>query len=511
MRVSSNQTVILGAPGCGKTTALLRLLDQCFTEGIKPHEVAFVSFSRRAANEALERACKQFGFKKADLPFFRTLHSLTFHQLGLRSNEVMRPQDYNMLGGILHAPFTHFSTEQEVESVADFGVEKKGDVMLFLESLARAKKISYEQVYKEGHNYKIVWQEFERFARTYKTFREHYGLLDFTDMLTRFCQVGLPVGVKVAFIDEAQDLSKLQWEVCQVAFRDCERVVIAGDDDQSIFRWAGADTESFLSLEGTRVVLSRSHRLPKKVYDLAQGIVSPIKARFKKDFSPREELGHVKRYRDLQHVPVSNEGSWLWLARNTSSLKDIERILRAKHAVYQTKQGSSVVQEHVRAIQLWEALRAGESVRADDLKAVFKFLGASTKAKNKLEKAAKQGVELSLTQLHEDYSITQSGIWHDAFTKIPIEQREYYLAVLRSGAKLTAEPVHTISTIHGAKGMEADSVVILSDMGKNTHDAYMKDPDDEKRVFYVGVTRAKKNLFIVDNNLFRFFKFPHIS
>lgn len=507
MQVSRRQTVVLGAPGCGKTTSLLHLVDMCFARGILPHEIAFVSFSKRAANEALDRACAKFKYNKIDFPYFRTLHSLAFHQLGLRASEVMKHDDYNRLGEILHAPFTRFSALKTPENVADFGIEKKGDFMLFMESLSRSKMEDYRETYNREHGYKVGWQEFERFAETYAQFKEHNSLLDFTDMLTRFCEVDHPVNVKVAFIDEAQDLSKLQWTVCQSAFRDCDEVVIAGDDDQAIFQWAGADTKSFLDLTGKKVVLQKSHRLPRKIHELACKIVAPIQSRYPKEFSSRDEEGFVKKYRELQHVPTDDEGNWLWLARNTSSLKEIELLLRARHLIYLSKSGCSVSAEHVRGIHLWELFRSGEPLLCADLQLVFSQIKGYRKAKAYIDRQAKSSTVISFSDLPEP---VPNVIWHDALTSIPVEQREYYLGILRAGRKLSGIPRHTISTIHGSKGMEADNVVILSDMGKNTHDAYMKNPDSERRVFYVGVTRAKKNLHIVDNEAFRYFKFPHI-
>lgn len=507
MIISKNQTVILGAPGCGKTTALLHLVDECFKSGVKPHEVAFVSFSKRAATEALERACSKFGFTKAQLPFFRTLHSLAFHQLGLRSNEVMSAQDYNKLGKLLKAPFSMFTQASTPEVVADFYSEKKGDYMLFLDALARSRMQDISDTYHTEHNYKVGKHEFIRFAETYEEFRRHHNLLDFTDMLHSFVSHGMPVNVKVAFIDEAQDLSKLQWEVCKVAFTACERVVIAGDDDQAIFKWAGADIESFLALGGTKVVLTKSHRLPVAVHDFAQRIILQVPKRFEKDFSPRPEPGILKKFKTLESLPFEKEGNWLWLGRNTSALADFERVLRAKSIPYMTKHGSSIKIEHTRAIQAWEALRSGKSLLPRDIQICLDYIKGAKKFSKK-ELVSEDAVDK--TYITVKFSVDCELIWHDALTGIKIEQREYYLSMMRRGHKLTETPKHLISTIHGAKGMEADNVVLLSIMGANTHDAYLKCKDDEQRVFYVGATRAKHNLFIVDNQTPRSFKFPHI-
>ena len=51
------------------------------------------------------------------------------------------------------------------------------------------------------------------------------------------------------FIDEAQDLSLLQWEMVRKIWSRAEKTYIAGDDDQAIFKWAGADVDHFIALK----------------------------------------------------------------------------------------------------------------------------------------------------------------------------------------------------------------------------------------------------------------------
>ena len=68
---------------------------------------------------------------------------------------------------------------------------------------------------------------------------------------------------------------------------------------------------------------------------------------------------------------------------------------------------------------------------------------------------------------------------------------------MRRGEKLTKTPRIHISTIHGAKGSEADNVVVLTDIGQKSWLQMQKEPDEEIRVFYVALTRVKQNLHIV--------------
>ena len=73
----------------------------------------------------------------------------------------------------------------------------------------------------------------------------------------------------------------------------------------------------------------------------------------------------------------------------------------------------------------------------------------------------------------------------------------YIRAVLRRGQKITHDPRIKLSTIHGAKGGEADNVMLLTDLSKKTDESYWLNKDEERRVFYVGMTRAKQSLNVI--------------
>ena len=64
--------------------------------------------------------------------------------------------------------------------------------------------------------------------------------------------------------------------------------------------------------------------------------------------------------------------------------------------------------------------------------------------------------------------------------------------------KISQTPRITLSTIHGAKGGEADHVLLLPDITKSAVDNNDTDPDELHRLFYVAVTRAKKALHILE-------------
>ena len=93
------KTIILGPPGTGKTTTLLNLVDEFIKDGIRPKQIGYFSFTKKAATEAANRAAEKFGLDvENDLSYFRTLHSYAFNQLGMTKEKMLSSDDYKEFG-----------------------------------------------------------------------------------------------------------------------------------------------------------------------------------------------------------------------------------------------------------------------------------------------------------------------------------------------------------------------------------------------------------------------------
>ena len=136
--------IILGPPGTGKTTTLLNIVEDAISRGIKPERIAYLAFTRKAANEAQERAMLKFNLDGDRFPYFRTLHSLAFKQLGLQRDEVMTNDHYRKFGKAMGINFKGIYDETLGFSLGD-GI---GDKCSRIESLARMGMRTMEQQYE---------------------------------------------------------------------------------------------------------------------------------------------------------------------------------------------------------------------------------------------------------------------------------------------------------------------------------------------------------------------------
>jgi len=477
------KTLVLGGPGCGKTTRLLQVMEQALDSGVRANQIAFCSFTNAAADEARDRAMERFGLKEEDLPYFRTLHSLAFRELGVSKRDVVSKQHLLELGeltGELIDPRGYDVTVPATGMSADPLITIDGKARMMLTTLRRA----WETNQDVGGD--LEWFRLKRFSDAYTKFREDRGLIDFTDMLERYAfGDGGPTPVKVAIVDEAQDLTLLQWKVVEKAFSHADELWVGGDDDQAIYEWSGAATGHLMSLGYEREVLPLSHRLPQQVFDLSREVVSRIGRRFPKDTRSSGRAGAVEWVSGAEEVDLS-KGKWLVLARTRYQLGPLEEEARRQGVVYSTKGRPSVAPAHVVAILAYERLRRGSRVEGPEAIAALKAMGLPVRemAEDRTYDAAELGVRFE-------------AIWHDALVRISPDDREYYLACLRRGDKLTEAPRVRVETVHGAKGAEAENVLLVTDMTYRVKRGYEEDPDAEHRVFYVGVTRASGSLHLV--------------
>ena len=129
----------------------------------------------------------------------------------------------------------------------------------------------------------------------------------------------------LCFLDEAQDLSPLQWQIAHLIEKKSKKMYCAGDDDQAIFRWAGADVDTFIALkdEVDHIdTLNQSYRIPGgPIHELSQDIIRKVTNRYDKEYMPRQEQGDLTRYSDVTQVDMSN-GEWLVLSSANYFLDD---------------------------------------------------------------------------------------------------------------------------------------------------------------------------------------------
>ena len=330
-----------GPPGTGKTTTLLNQVDELLAGGMSPNEIGYFAFTRKAAHEARDRAVARFGLDpEKDFQYFRTLHSLAFKALGMVGADVLGDKGLKTFGKETGVDLS----SKGAEHIADDGfvLMKSNSPIMRAIDLARNSLLGPQYAYN-AVELSIPYYEFDHLYKEYDRFKVSHGLKDFTDMMVELSdRPGNIPFLKVVFLDEAQDLTPLQWKVAHHLSDRSDRMFVAGDDDQGIYRWAGADINHFVGLPGGSEVLSQSYRVPRSVHKIADSVVRRIQNRQKKVWSPRQEEGSVERTYDANTVTFGND-EWLVLAQANYMLDDLAARLTSSGQYFERKGSPSVL------------------------------------------------------------------------------------------------------------------------------------------------------------------------
>ena len=368
------KTIILGPPGTGKTTTLLNLVDQFIQQGIRPRQIGYFSFTRKAAREAANRAAEKFGLDAdEDLENFRTLHSFAFKRLGMTKEKIMTAEDYREFGKMVGVPI---KTGKNSEEDGTFNSDNE---YLTIMNTARVKRMDLLEYYDSRQNILDIERDtLYLLSEELKRYKKEKGLKDFTDLLEDFIKQENKPKFEALFIDEAQDLSLIQWEMVRSLWVNAKKTYIAGDDDQAIFKWAGADVDHFIALKeevNDIKVLDQSYRIPGgPIHELSQKIISKIDNRFDKDYKPRAEHGILRRYSDVTQVNMS-KGNWLVLSSANHFLDDVKDLCELQGWYYQHRGSNSVPLKLLIALNNWEKWRKGDiALGTIEIKNIYHYI-----------------------------------------------------------------------------------------------------------------------------------------
>lgn len=291
-----------------------------------------------------------------------------------------------------------------------------------------------------------------------------------------------------AVVHNCQDITALQWKVIEKAFKNAEKVYVAGDDKQSIYTYSGARPDILINLSKQYPVehLTKSYRIPLSVYRLANAITEFIGEKTEQKSEPRIENGEgsITQLSDTDRLakiitPVlenKNESSWFILARNKCFLNRATESLEDNLIPYWTVDGFFMGGEVMKRLTDYES---------------FKLEGYKSEEKRQ-QFAQKFGIT--------DFSVpfTSTNLFTEGRKWVYASYIEKYgLDFLKEMCKW--KPQILVSTIHAQKGAEADNVAVLLDATRKTKRNVFEDIDEELRCLYVAVTRTKKNLYFIDS------------
>jgi superfamily I DNA/RNA helicase len=375
---------------------------------------------------------------------------------------------------------------------------------------SRSKKISLIEaaLQLDLHHSVDLWLT-EQIDEDLKSYKEQTGMVEFSDMITKFVKEDKRLALDAVFLDEAQDLSPLQWDMFFHIEDQCERSYIAGDDDQTIYGFQGADPSIFINLKGTFDNQVYSHRVPKKIHAKALEILKHINERLNKPWEARGEDGTYKENCLLTDFDFKKD-DWMILAQTNAQLKEPAQYLNDLNLRYKGGQNELLPADLLKAYRIWTRLNSGASVSGEEAQRVIKNFLRKKQVKRGFGegKLLDKVFTVTLEELQKDHGLLVAGSWEHLH--MSDQQKNYIKLLLKNGDNLTTDSKIELSTIHGAKGRECKNVILYIDFGSEDENDFLareadKDADKIHRLYFVGVTRAKQNLYVMESTQTNFY------
>jgi DNA helicase-2/ATP-dependent DNA helicase PcrA len=576
MTESTEVVRLFGGPGSGKTTALLDRVEELIEseEDVDVRDILVVSYTRAAAAEIRERLAERLDTTPRALRGnVSTMHAKAYDLLNLSRSDVVGEsdkEDFCEDFGI------DFEDEYEGSRRRSARSTTLGNKVIatsqWLQRTCRDVGDWYDVPFKwdeeevrlppeidenaqTGNKYTPTWPsdddrlDIPEAIRAWRNWKGTNDIVGFADMLERVKQRSLLPSVDYLVIDEFQDITTLQYQVYEEWRPHMKRVLIAGDDDQVVYAWQGADPDLLLDEDvDDDVILPNSYRLPSRILNAVNQEVSHITKRQEKDLEPRKEGGTVEALRNRSMLDLSRE------VRRTVEQTDetVMVLFRARYQMFQfidefIDEGipfSCLTDQRMWTDRLSEYVDGIESLAEDEpmtglqARRLADMLADSAFGTGERddffdvldEREEESGVD-DLTDLEIEPDLIRDHVPFapeppaaaDMLRKVTSFQERSVDAYF-NGKYRGMEPDRVrLGTIHSAKGREADHVIVGTDltekvveqMAATVEQSGTELPDgeeftkhtspvptltdNERRVFYVGMSRARERLVLLEN------------
>lgn len=495
-------TKIFGPPGTGKTTWMLNKLDQELTN-VALHRIAYVTFSVAAREEAKGRAQARLTAKPDEFRYFRTIHGICYAEAHLSASNVMQVEDYLDFSKKTGIKFSDdFSDEFDIDSLPVGWGLSVGNKVLNIRQVASARQIAplSEKCRLLDWPRDVPEREIKHILCEYAKYKDAVTKFDFVDMLEMYSSLGEPLPIDVMFIDEAQDLSALQWALVKQMSLDAQRVYIAGDDDQSIYGFLGADPMGFFHHEcDEKVMLTKSYRLRQNIWDYASSIINPVKEREQKIVEVRDAGGQVESWnRPVEEVVarIGSEDGIMVVAHANHSLAGLASTLERSGVPVRFKGKSITGSDHANTVYDYHKVRGGEPI---PIRAAIRILRLIKGNYRQLSETARMEPSMMIDRDGMvAFGVDFSRAWTDylsAGTRFrAVNDKLRQIGIQGGMDAIIQQPKVELTTYHASKGREAHTVILATDCSPAAFEHAVRDPDNERRVAYVGVTRARERL-----------------
>jgi DNA helicase-2/ATP-dependent DNA helicase PcrA len=530
--------LVLAGPGAGKTTTLTARFVHLVRKGIDRKRILALTFTKKAADEMKARIARALALAGTTDLSVATFHGFAFRHL--RRN----PQ---IAGLPLGFKLWDTAQQRQVFNSRQMWWNEETDI---LEIIAGAKErlLDPASFAAEIDKHDEMLVSAVEFFKVYERARKTAGAIDFADMVplvfhamdnnAGYCKA-ITGAYDHLLVDEFQDVNPGQVELIDRFVNAGVHLWAVGDDDQTLYAFRAADARYTLEFakkyRGAQVhVLTRNYRSAGRIVDAAKRLIANNGARLHKDYQPcTNEAGEIviRGYgtpevearqiargvaKLLKQLPSQQIAV---LYRTGSVGLALQPAFKELGIPYEVRGGGDVWQGVAARLLVGSLyyLRDGESIdamsrmgssrRADIIRHKLDLASANTKPS--FAASCRLVRDTVLTAVPGRASDRDRAEWRSiveaiaavALSCASLEELEQRIAEQSAVLREPPENAVVLSTIHSAKGLEWEAVLMVGMEDGVLPHFNNDDTEEERRVAYVGITRAKRILGLTYSNV----------
>jgi len=350
--------LVLAGAGTGKTRVVTYRIAQLIESGVPGDSILAVTFTNKAADEMRERVATlllRSGKPFAD-PWIYTFHAFCARLLRREAPRLDLPRD-----------FAIYDDDDQIAAVKraleQLGVSDSSErPRALLERIGSAKNHGETPAAAAEAASDDRQRAFARVYAAYEAVLRRAGALDFDDLLLRAVQVldesaearaTWTSRFRYILVDEYQDTNRAQFDLLRLLMNPERNLCVVGDEDQSIYRWRGADVGNILrfaeNFPGAQVIrLEQNYRSTQNILDAAGGVVQKNQKRLGKTLEATRGAGKLLSFYEARDAKAEAE----FVAERIGALLAEDSSAHAA-VLYRTNAQSRAFEEAL----LWRAIR----------------------------------------------------------------------------------------------------------------------------------------------------------
>ena len=309
--------LILAGAGTGKTRAITFRMANLIASGVSPDAILAVTFTNKAAEEMRDRVSDlllRSGIPPAK-PWVSTFHSLCARLLRREASSAGLPRDFAVYDGDDQIAAVKLAMAKL--KIEDDDLTPRNVLSAISHAKNHAKspeQLRAEAIGPDGRRVADIFSAYEKLLH-------QSNALDFDDLLLRSVKLlreAAPVREKwqqrfqYLHVDEYQDTNRVQYDLLRLLTGPHHNICVVGDEDQSIYRWRGADVSILLSFSrdfpSARVIkLERNYRSTQQILDAAGAVVANNPERLGKSLSAENGGGTNLKYFEARDAQAEAE------------------------------------------------------------------------------------------------------------------------------------------------------------------------------------------------------------